>query len=134
MRLHRAPPMRPKLPRLTAAQERAAYASVTERDGGLCVRCGRFGGNRDHRKNRSQGGRTTPANLQILCGTGTTGCHGWVTQNPAAAMAEGLTVPGWADPAAWPARRHGVWVVYDDDGGVREVSDAAARAVIDGPE
>lgn len=105
----------PKLPKQTAADERRARAAVKERDQGMCVRCGGPGTNWDHRKNRSQGGRWEASNGQTLCGSGTTGCHGFVTLNPAAAVLEGFTVPSWARPELWPAWRHDVgWVLYFD--------------------
>lgn len=90
--------------------ENEAYELCGLRDLNRCVRCGahdHLGLNRDHRKNRSQGGRTVIENLQLLCGTGTTGCHGWVTEHPRSAVLEGFAIPGWpqADPAEWPARR-----------------------------
>lgn len=106
----------PKLPKQTAADERRARAAVKERDQGMCVRCGGPGTNWDHRKNRSQGGRWEASNGQTLCGSGTTGCHGFVTQNPAAAVLEGFTVPSWARPELWPAWREPQrsWVLYFD--------------------
>jgi hypothetical protein len=106
----------PKLPKQTAADERRARAGVKERDQGICVRCGRPGNNFDHRKNKSQMGRWEPSNGQTLCGSGTTGCHGWKTQNPAAAILEGFAVPGWGNPVWWPAWRDDVrsWVLYFD--------------------
>lgn len=102
----------PKTPKPTKAEERAAYAAVTERDG-LCLRCGIVGHlERDHRQNRSQGGLTVPSNLQCLC----TWCHRWKTENPAAAVLEGFAVPGWARPEWWPAWREPQrsWVLYFD--------------------
>jgi hypothetical protein len=49
-----------------------------------------------HRKGRGMGGTrehmTFPHGL-VLCGTGTTGCHGWVTENPEEAFKYGLCVP-----------------------------------------
>lgn len=106
----------PKQEKQTAADERRARAAVKERDKGFCVRCGDVGGNFDHRQNRSQGGRWVASNGQTLCGSGATGCHGWVTQNPAQAVAEGFACPGWARPAFWPAWRADVasWVIYYD--------------------
>jgi hypothetical protein len=127
----------PKVPAPTAAEERRAYAVVTERDGQLCQRCLRArGDNRDHRLNRSQGGRTAPSNLQLLCGSGTTGCHGWRTENLRAALEDGWRVPAGQDPREWPARRwlrtrvgtlRAAWVLYDDEGGWREASAEEAR-------
>ncbi len=127
----------PKLPKQTAADERVARDIVNGRDEGICVRCRRAGvpTNWDHRQNRSQLGRWRAANGQLLCGSGTTGCHGWKTSNPKAATEEGYSVPSWVDPAEWPARRYfptpfGTvrlgWCLYDDDGGVTEISDAEA--------
>lgn len=101
----------PKTPKPTPRQEREAYDACTTRDP-QCVRCGANFIQRDHRKNRSQGGRTVLSNLQGLCVT----CHVWKTENPAAAVLEGFAVPGWAHPEFWPAWRGdvGSWVVYYD--------------------
>lgn len=126
----------PKIRKPSAADERDAYELVTLRDSDTCQRCRHAQGvNRDHRKNRSQGGLSVVSNLQLLCGSGTTGCHGWVTTNPADALAEGWSVPGWATPSEWPARRwlrtrYGTvrlsWVLYGDAGEVTEISEIEA--------
>lgn len=111
----------PKRRRPTRAEEATAYELVTARDRGACVRCGDHAPlmSRDHRQERSRQGQTVVENLQLLCGTGTTGCHGWKTQNPAAALEQGYGCPSWADPAEWPARRlvNGIptWVLYKSD-------------------
>ena len=55
-----------------------------------------------HRKNASQGGAWTPENIMHLCGSGTTGCHRWVTVNPKAANHLGYAVKSWQDPAEVP--------------------------------
>lgn len=135
--------IRPKTPKPTKAQGREAYEIVTARDEGRCQKCQRIGQvTRDHRLNRSQGGRTTPANLQLLCGSGTTGCHGEVTHDLDMALREGWRVPAWADPLRWPARRwfrndfvftfREGWALYDDAGGVTEITDQEARALMEG--
>lgn len=133
----------PKPPKLTRAElaraEREARALVTGRDGGVCVKCLRvdpvFGVSWDHRQNRSQLGKWRASNGQLLCGTGTTGCHGWKTTNPAEALDEGYTVPSYADPAEWPARRWFAtpfgtvrlgWCLYDDAGQVTEIDELDA--------
>lgn len=67
------------------------------RSDGLCERCGRHGTTVHHRKNRSQGGRWTPANCVALCGDGTRGCHGWVTEHPEKAHEQGWTVWSFED-------------------------------------
>ena len=59
-----------------------------------CVRCGARATNWHHRLNRSQGGPDDAFNLVPLCGSGTTGCHGWVTLHPSEAEAVGLHVRG----------------------------------------
>lgn len=129
----------PKIAAPNRADERDAYELVTLRDNDTCQRCRRDCGwgitSRHHRKNRSVGGRTEVVNLTVLGGTGTTGCHGFVTQNPAAALEEGWTVPGWADPATYPGRRWVptvrntlilAWVTYDNAGNFNEISDDEA--------
>ena len=133
----------PKVAKPSKADERDAYELVTLRDKDTCQRCRHDCGpsNRDHRQNRSQCGRTIVCNLQILGGTGTTGCHGWATANPTLAVQEGWACPGWADPATWPARRwlpgprgpmRLSWVLYDNAGGWQELTDAQAKAAMSG--
>ncbi|MEO5920472.1 MAG: HNH endonuclease signature motif containing protein [Pseudolysinimonas sp.] len=128
----------PKTQKPTPTEEREAYALATKRDGDICQRCLRYCGptNRDHRKPRGQGGLTTAGNLQCLGGSGTTGCHGWRTENPADALAQGWSVPSFADPLSWPAARWFPtpwntlrlgWVLYDDLGGFREINYLVAR-------
>lgn len=60
-----------------------------------CARCGERGSNRHEKLARGRGGLRDEFNTVVLCGSGTTGCHGWVTANPLAAMAEGLWVSGY---------------------------------------
>lgn len=101
----------PKTPKPTPAEERQAYCDATVRDENRCVKCGALGMERDHRKNRSQGGLTVVANLQGLCRD----CHAWKTENPAEALRLGFTVPSYAHPEIWPGWRVGVgWVQYLD--------------------
>ena len=85
---------------------------VVARDLDRCVRCGihtaGIARSVQHRQARGMGGRLgahTSANLIVLCGTGTTDCHGWVEDRANWNMASDL---GWAvssfapDPAAIP--------------------------------
>lgn len=129
----------PKVHKPTPAEEARAYDAATFRDLGVCVRCRRvdpvWGVNRDHRKGRGVGGLTVVENLQLLCGSGTTGCHGWKSENPAEALDGGYAVPGWADPLVWPARRwvatplntvRDVWVLYRHDGTWDQITEADA--------
>jgi len=112
--------------------------AVDERDGEACVRCGvslhTVTGSRHHRQRRAVGGHTVE-NIITLCGSGTTGCHGWAHANPANARAAGYIIPanGKATPevipvlvrwlGAQPFQSH-VWVILGHDG------DTATRLVI----
>jgi hypothetical protein len=109
---------------------------VRERDQERCAACGvniyRAGTwSWHHRRNRASGGTSdpainSPANLLLLCGDGTTGCHGHITDHPAEAYASGLSVSVNAqvsrglkvDLATVPVT-HGVHgrVLLDHDGG-----------------
>lgn len=60
-----------------------------------------------HRQPRGAGGSSreginSPANLLLVCGTGTTGCHGEIEANRTAAYAAGWLVKHPQDPAAVP--------------------------------
>lgn len=79
---------------------------VIARDMGACARCGRHVAHLQrgiawsihHRRPRGIGGTIlawvmAAANLIILCGSGTTGCHGWVESNRREARALGFLVP-----------------------------------------
>ena len=109
--------MSKKVPDITQEQRRA----VLHRDGWKCRRCGRAVDlTVHHRRPRSMGGTRRvaingPANLVTLCGSGTTGCHGWVEGNRRIAYALGWLVPSWADPEAWPIRfAEGHWAQPKD--------------------
>lgn len=85
------------------ADERNGRRIVKERSGGYCeVRihgiCTGRAESVHHRKNRSQGGNWAPSNLLHLCGDGVRGCHGWITENPAASYANGWAVRGCWNP------------------------------------
>jgi hypothetical protein len=75
------------------------------RDNFSCVRCGhwiRENGSRHHRQRRQVGGHTY-GNVILLCGSGTTGCHGYVHAHPADARAHGWIVStAVADVSAVP--------------------------------
>lgn len=42
------------------------------------------------------------AALLLVCGDGTSGCHGWIEQHRAAATDRGLLVPMGINPTDWP--------------------------------
>lgn len=96
---------------------------VLQRDDWKCVKCGhKIRGERgwdwsiQHRVGRGMGGNRAewinlPANLLTVHGSGTTGCHGEIEANPAAAMAYGWSVSRHASPAEVPV------LVTTDPGG-----------------
>lgn len=64
-----------------------------------------------HRKPAGMGGTSrpefnSPANLLLLCGSGTTGCHGWVEANRTAARNAGWLVWQSQDPEEMPVLLH----------------------------
>lgn len=83
--------------------ESAARRLVRQRSGGQCEarlpNCAGRAREWDHRINRSQGGRWSPANGLDLCPA----CHRWKTEHPALAGAKGLRLVRGSDPARWPA-------------------------------
>lgn len=109
---------------------RATCDSVDERDGWSCVRCGvslySTSGSRHHRKRRRSGGHGA-ANLVLLCGSGTTGCHGWAHAHPDEARLVGLIVPTWLDPLDVPVLLLRTWALLDDEGHVERITDEDAR-------
>jgi hypothetical protein len=92
---------------------------VLARSGGACERCGRnlqasiFGYSVHHRLARGMGGTKTPDDayrLVVLCGSGVTGCHGWVESNRAAAEAQGWLIRhGVTKPIDVPVFADGSW-------------------------
>jgi hypothetical protein len=94
------------------------HGSVLLRDNFRCVRCGVLllsaeGRSVHHLLNRSQGGKDAASNLILLCGSGTTGCHGWVTEHPRQARDEG----GWARRSRGPLLPDEIPVLYAQEGG-----------------
>ena len=90
---------------------------LTARSGGICELCGVDPAtNWHHRKNRSQGGKNNLGNALHLCGSGTTGCHGWVTENPAKAYEMGWSVRSGFNPADVPVYRRQEWAILTEDG------------------
>lgn len=112
--------IRPKIAKLTKAQETAAYDMATKRDDLGCVLCGRRDATQlDHRQNRDSR-NTRIENLQTLC----LWHHQWKTEHPDAANRNGYGVPRWAVPGIYPARRwvrtdvgtlRRAWVLYVSD-------------------
>lgn len=99
----------------------ATVKQVRERDGHACVRCGSTDSlTTQHRVARGMGGTRAPwinepANLITLCGSGTTGCHGYVEANPAKAKQLGYAVSKYNRPEDVPVRtwQGRVWLTND---------------------
>lgn len=80
---------------------------VLERDEWSCVRCCRSIGEHrlyslHHRCPRRMGGTASldinlPSNLVTLCGTGTTGCHGWIESHRTQAVEDGWLLASIVD-------------------------------------
>src|SRR5438067_9535263 len=79
-------------------------------------KCLGVGGNYHHRINRSQGGEYAPSAALWACGSGTTGCHGWITDHPEEAWEKGWSVKSTGDPLEAPVLYRGQWVKLDDSG------------------
>lgn len=96
---------------------------LRERSQGFCERCGMARAtNVHHRKNRSQLGGNELSNLLHLCGSGTTGCHGFITANPKLSYENGWSVKSHDDPATIPVMYRGFLVRLDDLGNMWEAA------------
>lgn len=125
-----------------SAVPKAVSDLVDERDGYSCVRCGRSlrvtSGSRHHRQRRAVGGHSAP-NLILLCGSGSTGCHGWVHEHPREARAAGYIVraDGLVQAPEIPVQVVSagpnstlIWVMLAPTGRAMRIPDALARTMI----
>ena len=113
-------------PKATRRAINMARALVRARDGHLCQMCGRsivdYPSSIHHRINKGNGGSAKYERASLLirmCGTGTTGCHGWVTTEPRRAGLWGWLLPRNnpdIDPTAEPILTYRGWVTLDDEG------------------
>lgn len=112
--------------------ERLARRIVKERSGGDCevlIPGVHIGGNPNyqHRKNKGQGGKYSGSNGLAACGSGTTGCHGYIHAHPAESYANGWSVRSTLDPAEVPVLiRQSFWALLDDEGNYHAVIGDAA--------
>jgi hypothetical protein len=95
-------------------------ALIDARDRQTCVKCGVIiwvGASRHHRKFKSRRGGDEVSNAVLLCGSGTTGCHGWVHANPVSARMLGLALASGEDPRLVPVKHAVHGLVWLDDAG-----------------
>ncbi|WNM65701.1 HNH endonuclease [Arthrobacter phage Vulpecula] len=106
---------------------REVRRQVIARDLSKCQWCGRHVRTESgwyslqHRRARGMGGSRDAAtnqagNLVLVCGTGTTECHGWIEAQPAQAIARGFRIAAGATPSRvplvdWTGRE---WLLQDD--------------------
>lgn len=101
--------------------DRATVIVVRDRDGG-CVVCGTsWSPTTQHRKARAMGGTHSlainrPSNLIVLCGSGTTGHHGWVEAHPTFSREAGWALRSTDDPLTVPVLYPDGWFLLDDLG------------------
>lgn len=115
-----------------------------ERDGEACFLCRRTlrwedrgqGWSAHHRIPRGRGGTSNPAigsaaNCLILCGSGTTGCHGWAEHNRARAISSGILIsangvgPAFAPTVVRVQRNDSTWWLLTENGRAVEVEGAS---------
>ena len=102
-----------------------AREAVEVRDGGRCVMCRAPGTNCHHRRSRSvhDTHRHCPCVLVLMCGSGTTGCHGYTHARPLVSRGTGLIVSKFvALPGQVPFRSGLEWVFPDCRGGASHVT------------
>lgn len=141
--LRRTPMKRARRARVIAGPRRdtgpttAQRTLVAERAGYACELCGARLHDGDtwsavhsfhHRQARGAGGSSrpevnSPANVLLLCGSGVTGCHGFIESHRAMAESEGWLVRHGFDPAEVPVTvdRVHVSVLLTHDGDYQEV-------------
>ncbi len=101
--------------------------SVVMRGGGKCEICNKALNNSTyvslhHRKPRKMGGSkdtalNEPSNLMMICGSGTTGCHGYVESHRELSYENGWLVHSYENPATKPVLIRNTSVLLDDFGG-----------------
>lgn len=116
----------PKKSRRKTGATQEVRMEVMVRAGFRCERCGvsiqSIPMSIHHRRPRAMGGThrpetNYPSNLMALCGSGTTGCHGYLESHRNEAMDYGFIVPQYETPNNVPVKTsiHG-WVLLNDDG------------------
>lgn len=119
---------------------------VIDRDQNICQWCGLWceteGGfySLQHRRARGMGGSSSvdtdlPANLILVHGSGTTGCHGEIESNRDVAVSRGFNVRQGHNPAAVPvlvrSGPSGLWVLLDNLGGRAQITVGEAAELME---
>lgn len=118
------------MPRRYTGPSSASVDAVCERANHSCEICGSGVGDRrgvdysiHHRRARAMGGTrwpgcNLPSNLMLVCGSGTTGCHGVIESQRAGSVAAGWLVLSRTDPATAPVLiTRDRWLYLDHVGG-----------------
>ena len=110
--------------------DEATRYAVFERALYKCERCGggpdTFGWSVHHRVPRGMGGSKNPmlhetANLILLCGSGVTGCHGWVESNRDQAKKTGFLLYKVDSAPEIPfTDNKGITWIIDNEGGKKK--------------
>lgn len=95
-------------PALAVYSEFCGRSTVMPRNAGRCEVqiaevCRGWAESYQHRKRRGQCApeeKWAPSNGLAVCGSGTTGCHGWIHRNPELAREQGWEVSLYDDPAS----------------------------------
>jgi len=109
--------------------------SVVMRGGGKCEICNKSLNSvtyvsLHHRKPRKMGGSkdmslNEASNLMMICGSGTSGCHGYVESNREVSYENGWLVHSFEESASKPVLIRSTKVLLDNQGGyvaIKEVS------------
>lgn len=94
--------------------------AVRERSTGRCEVCWlQRATNMHHRQLKSRGGPWSFSNVIDLCGSGTTGCHGTITHEPAWAQQYGYELgshetPELAPVLLWTPQGRAWWILTPD--------------------
>lgn len=121
------PKRRKKAAKRSLGVSKETRVLVLDRAKYRCEKCGvslseSFYYSLHHRTPRGMGGSrevrlNMPSNLVAVCGSGTTGCHGWIESNRIAAEDEGWLVSRYEEPAEVQVRIMGVrWRYLTDEG------------------
>lgn len=119
--------------------------AILDRDQ-FCIGCGSHHNlTIQHRRARGMGGSKDPvtrsvSNGLVLCGSGTTGCHGWTEVHPMAGRFLGWRVNSHEEPAEVPVYRANSeygphWALLEEDGSwkspINHPSTGMARQLIE---